>query len=129
MNSVNLTASVSIVNDGTIYDQTPDPHNHHNLTLITQEEGRVAVEFDLDLGIAGQSVTLSTQLAGLTRAILTLAPIAELQPGERVWDTEYRHEVIVREISGDTALVDEGRGLVRRPVGVLVRHLPTMAES
>lgn len=120
-----IAATVSIAADGTVTDApTRDAR-------ITVDSDRIAIDADLDLGIAGQTVSISFSKGGLAAAVRGLAPIDALIPGEIVRDIESGVRAVVRQVLDDDVyeVSAQALGTYRRQGAYLARPRTMEADQ
>lgn len=120
-----VDGEVGIVNDGT-YFECDNAYRSVTLTRTVEQPDRISLDIDVDLGAAGQTISVNVDRRALLHALLVLSPIAYVVPGEVVVELETHKRCVVREVHAATATVHDGDGLRRIPVGLLFRAERTM---
>lgn len=123
-----LPASVSLCADGALVDD-PDARSVR-LSVVGEDADGIDITVPVDLGIAGQSVSVSVDRQTFVRTLLALSPVVIVVPGERVIDLVSREIGTVRAVHGLSAEVAyDASGLTRTPVGHLIRAARTMEDQ
>lgn len=91
-----VLADVGLIADGS-HTEAPDTTSIH-LEVAGEESDFLAIDFDLDLGIAGQSITISVPLRSFAVAVRSLAPMLRYVVGEVVVDIETGARGVVRQV-------------------------------
>lgn len=115
-----IDAEVALVANGALVD-AEDTVRAVRLTRTQAGPDRIAIDVDLDLGLAGQAVTVSVDRMTLVRALLSLSPLTRPVVGERLVDLTSHETVTVRVVDGMQCEVAGPGGLYRQHAGLLAK--------